>query len=94
MTLKPCIDCGTPARKSRCEPCRGYPASWNRLSMKARALQPFCSDCGATDNLEADHSPIAWERHAQRKPLRLRDIDVVCHACNLARGPARLGATR
>ena len=88
--LKPCLVCGEPARKSRCPDCRGYNNSrWRRLSLKARALQPFCSDCGTIEDLQCDHLPIAWERLAQRKPLRLKDIDVVCRSCNVARGSTR-----
>lgn len=67
----------------------GYDAQWDRLSARARRLQPFCSDCGTTEQLTGDHSPEAWRRRALGKPVRLRDIDVVCRACNSARGPAR-----
>ena len=68
---------------------RGYNSRWDRLSRKARRLQPFCSDCGATKDLQADHSPEAWRRHEAGLPIRLRDIDVVCGACNRRRGAAR-----
>lgn len=68
---------------------RGYDERWTRLSRRARALQPFCSDCGATDDLTADHSTTAWERRAAGKAIRLRDIDVVCRRCNGERGAAR-----
>lgn len=72
---------------------RGYNKRWRRLSKLARRLQPFCSDCGATTDLQADHSPEAWRRHEKGLPVRLQDIDVVCGACNRARGPARPRAT-
>lgn len=68
---------------------QGYGAAWRRLSRRARRLQPFCSDCGRTDELTADHSPEAWERQQQGLPIRLEDIDVVCKGCNSERGPAR-----
>lgn len=68
---------------------RGYGAAWRRLSRRARRLQPWCSDCGRTDELTADHSPEAWRRVALGKPVRLEDIDVVCRWCNADRGPAR-----
>ena len=68
---------------------RGYGAAWRRLSRRARRLQPWCSDCGRTDDLTADHSPEAWRRVALGKPVRLEDIDVVCRWCNADRGPAR-----
>lgn len=90
MTLRPCVVCGEPATGTRCSEHRGYGSyAWTRLSKRARRLQPWCSDCGSTEDLQCDHSPQAWERAAQRKPLRLKDIDVVCGACNRARGSAR-----
>lgn len=104
MTLKPCQKCGEPTDSTRCdehttrpEPiverasarARGYTTSWDKLSRRARRLQPFCSDCGATDNLSTDHSPEAWRRHEQGLPIRLADTDVVCIPCNNRRGPAR-----
>ncbi len=89
MTAKPCLDCGTLSASTRCPPCRGYDSEWERLSKKARKLQPFCSDCGATEDLQADHSPEAWTRRAAGKPIRLKDVDVVCGPCNIGRGQAR-----
>lgn len=68
---------------------RGYTGSWRRLSERARSLQPFCSDCGATEDLQADHSPEAWRRYEKGLPLRISDIDVVCGPCNRNRGAAR-----
>lgn len=68
---------------------RGYDSAWRRLSKKARKIQPFCSDCGRTTDLQADHSPEAWERHRQRRTITLDLIDVVCGDCNRARGDAR-----
>lgn len=68
---------------------RGYNERWNRLSRKARKLQPFCSDCGREDNLTADHSTTAWQRYDAGKTIRLKDIDVVCRDCNSSRGAAR-----
>lgn len=104
MTLQPCIECGELAQRNRCETHklkqpdykpdatrRGYDYAWEKLSRKARKLQPFCSDCGATSDLQADHSPQAWERHGQGKPIRLQDIDVVCGPCNRKRGNQRPG---
>ncbi len=107
MTLKPCVDCGTPSDRNRCPThrpapspkrstrARGYDTPWRRLSERARRLQPFCTDCGATNDLQADHSPEAWRRHAAGLPIRLQDIEVVCGPCNRARGSARgAGAQR
>lgn len=99
MTLRPCLTCGEPCAGPRCPdhtvdpklPAadRGYDAAWQRLSKRARRLQPFCLDCGATEDLQADHLPQAWERKAAGKPLRLADVEVVCSPCNRARGAAR-----
>lgn len=73
---------------------RGYDHAWDKLSRTARRLQPFCSKCGATDNLQCDHSPRAWERKAKGLPIRLKDVDVLCGPCNVAAGSARPGAQR
>lgn len=102
MTLKPCVVCGEPSAKSRCESHRpkdrkpsrqqrGYDAAWQELSRRARRLQPFCTDCGATEDLQSDHSPEAWQRKAAGKTIRLQDIAVVCGDCNIRRGKARGG---
>lgn len=101
MIARPCHRCGDPIPTgSYCPDChpgdtkissrtRGYDTAWTKLSRRARKLQPFCSDCGATNDLQADHSPQAWERHAQGRPIRLQDIDVVCGPCNRTRGTAK-----
>jgi 5-methylcytosine-specific restriction endonuclease McrA len=99
MTLRPCLDCGEPAAGPRCPehtvdrkpPAaeRGYDGAWTRLSKRARRLQPFCTDCGSTEDLQADHTPEAWARKAAGKAIRLQDIRVVCGPCNRAAGAAR-----
>lgn len=100
MTLRPCVVCGEPSPTARCpehQPrrqkanasARGYDTAWRKLSERARRLQPFCADCGATEDLQADHSPEAWKRKADGKAIRLIDIDVVCGDCNRTRGAAR-----
>lgn len=73
---------------------RGYDRRWRVLSERARRIQPWCTDCGTPDRLTGDHSPEAWERKAKGLPIRLRDIDVVCQACNNDRGSARPGGMR
>lgn len=78
---------------------RGYGSRWQRLSNRARAAQPFCTDCGTGSDLTVDHTPEAWARYDRGLSLRLEDIDVVCQPCNNDRGPARginarPGATR
>lgn len=99
MTLRPCLVCSEPTEGPRCPEhtldtkpsarARGYDAQWHKLSRRARRLQPFCSSCGAVDDLQADHTPEAWARKASGKTIRLQDIDVVCGPCNRARGAAR-----
>ena len=98
--LKPCVVCGQPSDQARCNEHRpvagtrpsraaGYDARWDRLSRQARKIQPFCTDCGTTNDLTADHLPQAWERKAAGKTIRLCDVEVVCRSCNSKRGAAR-----
>lgn len=101
MTNRPCLVCGEPSAESRCSlhrlPARtkrptgerGYGWTWQQLSRRARAAQPFCTDCGARDDLQTDHSPEAWRRRAAGKVIRLRDVAVVCGPCNRRRGRSR-----
>lgn len=100
MLMKPCIECGELSEAARCpehteakfvasSTQRGYGTAWRKLSERARRLQPFCSDCGSTADLTADHSPEAWERVAAGLSIRLSDVDVVCRGCNSRRGRAR-----
>lgn len=101
--LRSCIECGELSEKARCqlhrpaEPPkatatqRGYDSTWSRLSLRARAAQPFCTDCLTTEDLTADHSPAAWERKEKGLAIRLEDVSVVCRSCNSKRGAARGG---
>lgn len=68
---------------------RGYDYRWQVISKRARRLQPFCSDCGTTDDLTTDHTPQAWQRRAAGLPIRIKDVDVICRPCNNRRGNAR-----
>ena len=62
---------------------RGYTNTWARLSARARRAQPWCIDCGAIDDLTADH--LRW-------PARtLADVAVVCRPCNTKRGATPRG---
>lgn len=101
--LKTCATCGELSDQSYCpahQPKRkdtrvkdklaaGYDYQWSKLSRRARRLQPFCTDCGTPKDLTADHTPEAWKRKEQGKPIRLQDIEVVCRSCNSKRGAAR-----
>jgi len=100
VTLKPCVQCGEPSTGNRCpqhrpkdtkpsRQARGYDSAWDRLSQRARRLQPFCTDCGATENLQTDHTPQAWARYDAGKTIRLQDVRVLCGPCNRAAGAAR-----
>lgn len=100
--LRPCLDCGELTDQPRCpehRPTRtehkssasrrGYDYRWQQLSARARALQPFCDQCGTTEDLTVDHTPEAWKRKAAGKPIRLADIRVLCRSCNSSAGAAR-----
>ena len=87
-----CDDCQTEREARTTErkgsaTARGYDSRWQRLSTRARTLQPFCTDCRTTLDLTADH--LVW-------PARtLADVEVVCRPCNSRRGATRgLGASR
>lgn len=107
--LRPCLSCGEPTEGTRCEAHppmhartrergsyreRGYTKQFDRLSKRAKELQPWCTDCGSTMNLQADHLPEAWHRHALGLTIRLTDVEVVCARCNTARGSSRPGSER
>jgi hypothetical protein len=80
--VKPCIECGEPSTESRCDEhqlqpwrhhegiarARGYDAAWDKLSRRARRLQPFCSDCYTTENLSTDRKPA----HGSARPRASR----------------------
>ena len=93
MTLKLCVVCGEPCEGSRCRdhlpeqpnalPFRkkGYDSAWDRLSRRARRIQPWCSTCGTKDDLTGDH--LRWPAKT------LADVDVLCRSCNARKGTAR-----
>jgi 5-methylcytosine-specific restriction enzyme A len=59
----------------------GYSTAWSRLSRRARRAQPWCTDCGATTDLTADH--LVWPARS------LVDVAVRCRRCNSRKGPVR-----
>lgn len=108
-----CDDCAQAQRRERernrtrgreNRPDRTGPqhAAWTRLSERARAAQPWCSDCHETrqqveargSRLECDHSPEAHAAHLAHRPVTLAMVDVVCAQCNVARGSALPGSAR
>ena len=64
---KPCLVCGEPSDRSRCPEHQNHKSSagrhavhlnttrWKKLSRKLRRMQPFCSTCGAREDLTVDH---------------------------------------
>lgn len=99
--LQPCLECGELSDRNRCETHRpahapkrpgrdrGYDWNWQKLSRRARRIQPWCSLCGTTKDLTGDHSEEAWQRKQDGLPIRLEDIDVLCRPCNSTKGRAR-----
>jgi hypothetical protein len=71
-----------------------YDAAWRRLSARARAIQKYCDHCGTADDLTADHTPEAWRRKTQGKPIRLLDLRVLCRSCNAKAGSSKPGSRR
>ena len=62
---------------------RGLDNRWLRLRDKAIALQPWCSYCGATENLTGDHRIPRSQGGVART---VDDIIVACRSCNSRRG--------
>ncbi len=103
MPVRPCLECGEPTGASRCPEHarereraskgsakeRGYGYAWDKLSRRARQLQPWCLICGSPDDLQTDHTPEAWARKAAGKSIRLRDVRVLCGFHNREAGAAR-----
>jgi 5-methylcytosine-specific restriction endonuclease McrA len=66
---------------------RGYDWRWAKLSARARRLQPWCTACGATQDLTCDHL-VALAAGGRRSGLTLLDVQVLCRRCNAKRGAA------
>ena len=84
----PCTACKRQANRRRGAPAtRGYGVEWQALSRRARRMQPWCSTCGATEDLTVDHLvPLAETGTAVRPTLA--DIQVLCRSCNSSKGAA------
>lgn len=98
MTARPCTGCGDIiATGSRCRDCRpadtrvrkdkgqaAYDPTWRKLSVKARRMSPFCQDCGAVEDLTADHVlPKLDYPELVHAP---DNVAVRCRRCNTRRG--------
>lgn len=90
-----CLDCGARCASSRCLACarrleHSSPYNTSRKRSRARATikaQPWCSICGSTRDLTADHI-IAVADGGIDGPLR-----TLCRSCNSRLG-AQLGNAR
>jgi 5-methylcytosine-specific restriction protein A len=103
LPRQPCLDCGAPATGPRCPvhtrrrdanrgttTQRGYGSSWQRVAKAAIARQPWCSDCGATEDLTADHVVMRVEG-GSGDPA---NVEVCCRPCNTRRSNRRRALLR
>lgn len=75
------------ARESRRNvehPAYGNRTRWKNASRRARAAQPFCLDCGATDQLTVDH--ILPFRERPDLAYAQDNLAVLCRPCNARKG--------
>ena len=92
---RPCSGCGVLVRDSRCSSCSRlqqlrnprrrhsqYDYEWQKMSKLARTLQPYCTKCGTTKDLTADHILSI----AQGGLNTLDNISVLCRKCNSSKG--------
>lgn len=91
--LSTCLDCGLPTDQgTRCKRCRAvreehrnanrphYSGQWQQLSKAQREAVPYCEDCGATDDLTADHViPRSLEA----------GLRTLCRSCNSSKQDKR-----
>lgn len=64
----------------------GYDERWFKLRKQAISRQPWCSYCGATNDLTGDHkTPLSQGGYAHT----IDDITVACRSCNSKRGAGR-----
>lgn len=60
---------------------RGYGRTWIKARARAIRQQPFCSNCGATEDLTGDHVvPLA------RGGTIETGVGVLCRSCNARKG--------
>src|SRR5689334_14408610 len=87
-----CPGCGaTGTQQGRCARCRaekerargtrqqrGYTTQHQRLRTQAITLHPWCTQCGTTDHLTADHI-VPLSRGGRTE---LHNLQVLCLSCN------------
>jgi 5-methylcytosine-specific restriction enzyme A len=57
---------------------RGYDRAWQELRKVQLARQPYCAECGATDDLTVDHVlPLARAGRSE-----LSNLQTLCRRCN------------
>jgi 5-methylcytosine-specific restriction protein A len=61
---------------------RGYTYRWQQLVARAIDAQPWCSACGATEDLTGDHI------HPRSKggQATIENVRVLCRSCNSRKG--------
>ena len=89
----PCLYCGVVSRGSTCRQCtaviqsrdinrkirnKQYDYKWQKLSRYARTIQPYCSRCGSSRDLTADHI-LSLADGGQNI---LENIMILCRSCN------------
>lgn len=72
----------TRRRKSKGQ--AAYDPVWRKLSTQARRASPFCIDCGAVDDLTADH--IIPKSVAPELVHAIENVAVRCRTCNTRKG--------
>ena len=61
---------------------RGYTRAWEKRAAKVKRAQPYCSVCGATEDLTVDHI-VPKARGGSDEPDNLRTL---CRRHNSAKG--------
>lgn len=81
MGIRRCLDCGNPTTRTRCTTCQRtyrtrYNRAWQRLSETTRRNQPWCTWCGTSTDLVADHLIPGQPE---------RGVRTLCRPCNTRR---------
>lgn len=76
------VPAGAPRPRSAARRIRST-AAWQTASANTIAQQPWCTTCGATTDLTADHiQPISRGGH----PLHPSNLRTLCRTCNSRKG--------